>query len=119
MACISRRPLLTIQIVTRWSSDVILRYVAEAPLTALTSMYRRAADSIDLDSALSELLVEKAETKSIVEGLDAKTRAMIEEELGKRKAQDMASFDFVQREGDHVGHYIRTCPLLAVSQRDG
>ena len=48
-------------------------------------------------------------------GLDAKTRAMIEEELGKRKAQDMAfSFDFVQREGGHVAHAIRTCPLLGV-----
>jgi len=36
-------PLATIQLVARWSSEVVARDVGEAPLQALTSTYRRAA----------------------------------------------------------------------------
>ena len=36
-------PIPTIQLLARWSSDVVLRYVADTPLTQLTAEYRRAS----------------------------------------------------------------------------
>ena len=40
--------LVRIQLMARWSSDVVLRYVAEAPLATMTAAYRAgfAAQSV-------------------------------------------------------------------------
>ena len=45
--------LLTIQVLARWSSDVVLRYVAETPLQSLTAEFKRAAMSFNLGSMQS------------------------------------------------------------------
>ena len=38
--------LLTIQVLARWSSDVVLRYVAETPLQSLTAVPQFGVDAI-------------------------------------------------------------------------
>eukprot|EP00972_Heterocapsa_arctica_P067036 9893137-Heterocapsa_arctica.AAC.1 len=60
-------PLLTIQLLARWASAIIMRYVAEAPLEAVTSEYRRAQASVSLQ-AISDLPPEEIER--VTRGLD-------------------------------------------------
>ena len=109
--------MLTIQLLARWASDVILRYVAEAPLEALTPTYRRAMAEADLDTTVAEILTENTKTKKFVEGLDGKIRNMVEEEIAKRRAQhsNAHSCEYVQGEGrGRVAHAVRTNPLIGV-----
>ena len=43
-------PLPLIQLMARWSSDVIARYVADTPLDTIAQIYRRASASKDLQT---------------------------------------------------------------------
>ena len=46
-------PLAVIQLIARWDSDVIARYVGEAPLASLTAQYRAALTNSSLEELLS------------------------------------------------------------------
>ena len=79
-------PLMTIQLVARWSSSVILRYVGETPLETVTSTYRRAQASSDLETALEQCCSNAERIKGIVDGLSAESAAHFEEELNLKKS---------------------------------
>jgi len=59
-------PLATIQLIARWSSDVVTRYVGEAPLKDLTSTYRRAAAARDIEQIQSTPAFDPNDLKSDV-----------------------------------------------------
>ena len=46
--------MLTIQLLARWDSAVIMRYVAEAPLGAITRRYRHLCSGLTLSQALGD-----------------------------------------------------------------
>lgn len=47
-------PLLTIQLLARWASDVVLRYVAEAPLLAVGKIYRMNQAELQLNTVIDK-----------------------------------------------------------------
>ena len=44
-----------IQLLGRWSSDVVLRYVRDAPLSIVSADYRRLMASRNLDAVMSHI----------------------------------------------------------------
>ena len=53
-------PLAIIQLLARWSSVVVARYVAEVPLSSISELYRQAGCSRDLEEVLSAARVSAA-----------------------------------------------------------
>ena len=77
--------LFKLQLLARWSSDVILRYVRESPLSRVTSDYLRESQSHSLDSLLKSLEESKDMHKEKFSRLDDLTQEMIKSEMGLRK----------------------------------
>jgi hypothetical protein len=78
-------PLLTIQLMARWASDIVMRYVGEAPLMTVTAAYRQANASLDLQSLLSATEHKLSAVQLQIDGLDDRTRAQLQEELDLRR----------------------------------
>ena len=47
--------ILTIQLLGRWGSDVVLRYVSEVPLNAITRRVIERLDAIDLEEVAAQV----------------------------------------------------------------
>ena len=56
--------IVIIQLMARWASGLVLRYVAEAPLGTVTDTYRKLAAGRSLSSQLENIFVEISDLKS-------------------------------------------------------
>ncbi len=77
-------PLLLIQLLARWSSEVILRYVAEAPLIQVTAEYRRRHQGLSLESFLAADPVELGSLSLRLDDLDGRTAGLLAAERTMR-----------------------------------
>jgi septum formation topological specificity factor MinE len=78
--------LLTIQLLARWASAIIMRYVAEAPLEAVTEEYRRANATLSLHSMAA---LEPAKVAIAASSLNLSPDAVeqLQEELTRLRAK--------------------------------
>ena len=67
-------PLLTIQLLGRWASDAICRYVAEAPLHSLAADLLQGAERSRTERIVDDLKDRVAEVAKLHEALVARTR---------------------------------------------
>ena len=79
--------LFKLQLLARWSSDVILRYVRESPLKTLTSDYLRKQGANSVDEILAAMQSQSEEVKKRLESLDTRTMDMIKQEVSLRARQ--------------------------------
>ena len=79
---------ISIQLMARWSSDVISRYVGEAPLSRVTEEYRKANASVDLEGVLADAKLTAAALRSKIQGIDEHTASLIQEERRLRALID-------------------------------
>jgi len=73
-------PLISIQLMARWDSDVVSRYVGEAPLAQVTAEYRRANAGADLNTILTEARLAVADVQTKIKGIDEQSLRLYEEE---------------------------------------
>ena len=66
--------LLVIQLIARWASEVVLRYVAEAPLQSVTATYRRAQLGRGLQAVLDMAVSDQEDLKQELPGLKSDIR---------------------------------------------
>ena len=116
-------PLLTIQLLARWASDVILHYVAEAPLCKLTDTYRRVAGGVELGVVVDGIVNGCEAMRNRIADMGARIEAMVVEEADIRKQlattaakiTDTNDFSYVASEGrGRNTHVIVTRPLVGV-----
>ena len=104
-----------IQLMARWSSDVVLRYVAESPLRGLSDVVRRGAAAAPLGHTVQELA---AQVDSLTEGAVEDRRMMVylREELELAKAREVPPPARVRRLKE-ISPAIRleVCPKVARS----
>ena len=84
-------PLLVIQLLGRWQSDIVARYVAEAPLINLTKTYKTARCSLELEQVLSDLKLKVVSTQSQLAQLDLRTQELVRQEAEIEKVKSMSS----------------------------
>ncbi len=77
-------PLLLIQLIARWSSDVILRYVRDAPLVSVTMEYRRRQEGLELERLFEASSSELALIKGRLSELDSRVLALLDGERALR-----------------------------------
>lgn len=65
--------IVLIQLMARWASEVVLRYIAEAPLGAITSTYRNLAAGRSLASQLDSIMVEISDLRVQLASMSAAT----------------------------------------------
>ncbi len=69
--------ILGIQLLARWSSEVVLRYVADAPLLQVTAEYRRRHQDCGLERVLSSVPDELGPIRARLAELDERTAALL------------------------------------------
>jgi hypothetical protein len=77
--------LFKLQLLARWSSDVIRRYVRESPLSTLTSDYLKVAQGNSLEEIISHLQASTEEAHRKLEAFDSNTQMLLEVERRSRK----------------------------------
>lgn len=94
-------PLLTIQLMARWSSSIVMRYVGEAPLASVTDDYRRANHGADLRAYMEASEEVFRHMRSQLQMLDERTLRVIEEERELRKdaPAELLKEDRISRKG--------------------
>ena len=70
--------LFKLAVLARWSSNAILRYVADAPLSRITTDCRKLLTGSDVENVLSELWQEVREGKRRLDDLDQNVRNALE-----------------------------------------
>ena len=55
--------VVLIQLMARWAGDMVLRYIAEAPLGAITETYRKLAAGRSLGDQMDDLMVQVSDLK--------------------------------------------------------
>ena len=65
--------VVLIQLMARWASEVTLRYIAEAPLGAITDTYRKLAAGRSLASQLDSINVELNDLRLQLAAMSAAT----------------------------------------------
>ena len=77
-------PVILIQLLARWSSEVVLRYIREAPLLRVTAEYRRRHEEYSLERFLAASPAELVRLKDQCAELDARTAALLAAEVQLR-----------------------------------
>ena len=88
--------VLLIQLMARWSSDVVLRYIAEAPLATMGSVVRSRCSSSALTSSVDDLRRQVAELSEVRDGEvrpSSSFVAYLEEELCLAQCRVQSSCD--------------------------
>ncbi len=75
---------MLIQLLARWPSEVVLRYVADAPLLTVTAGYRRRPEGYDLERLLTASTAELALIRGRLAELDDRTLALLAAERDLR-----------------------------------
>ena len=84
--------MVLIQLMARWSSDVVLRYVAEAPLECLSEAYRKSASQVQAARSADDVLQQIATFRGDM-AADKAALAGFEQELHDiKKAQENRGF---------------------------
>ena len=65
--------VVLIRLMARWAGEVVLRYIAEAPLGTITDAYKRLASGKSLTTQLDDLCSELTALKNTVSGLAAES----------------------------------------------
>ena len=65
----------------RWASNVIMRYVSDAPLRAITNDCKKLLSGASLDSVLAELRDEVASGRAQLESIDKAVREQVTHDL--------------------------------------
>ena len=73
--------LLTLQVLARWDSEIILRYVADAPLEQLTSRYLQKLAEADLETSLEKLRTDVGAMREAVSLIPAWSRDDLAREI--------------------------------------
>ena len=73
--------IISIKLMVRWDSNVVLRYIAEAPLGAVTETYRKLAAVRSLTTQLDDLLTEMSLLRGQVDATQAPAAAAQQEEV--------------------------------------
>ena len=81
-------PLPVIQLIARWSSDVIARYVGEAPLGSITALYRGCATPVDLGLEAGPLRAAQAALRGDLDAFRFSVTKALGEERAFRALQD-------------------------------
>lgn len=72
--------VVLIRLMARWSPDVVLRYIAEAPLGTVTETYRKLAAGRSMSGQLDSLFTEMSELRSRLDTMSVRaTEALVEE----------------------------------------
>ena len=107
--------LLTIQLMGRWGSDVVLRYVAEVPLSAVTKRVVECFRSASINDVAKEDDAQR-DAKLGTVGISGVQFVQLQDELNRIKAQLSASASsrlearhFVVNEDSHVVHALSAC----------
>ena len=77
--------LLKLQLLARWSSDVILRYVRESPLCKITGDYLKSAKGSSLDEVLAQMQISVEAAVARIDELDSTTKQMLLQERSLRE----------------------------------
>ena len=93
--------LVLIQLMARWSSDVVLRYVADAPLTKISAAYRAGSAVVPLGSDLQELSAQ-LQVAQRCSASDARSIEYLQEEVTLLSAQ-------VGKLASPTMHWVRNC----------
>ena len=85
-------PLPLIQLMARWASDVVARYVAEVPLTTISALYRRACCAKDLEELVLESRESAASARLELSNMNNMFKAAFRDEVesvsaGRARAQ--------------------------------
>jgi len=78
-------PLLTIQLIARWSSAIIMRYVGEAPLASVTEEYRKANAGADLRAYMAASDQLFSQLRERLREIDERTSRLLDEEREIRR----------------------------------
>ena len=79
-------PPLTIQCLARWESDIVMRYVAEAPLSTVSEAYRYGSASNQLMEIVEGLVNKISGFEQKLDGLDNHIKTCVLEEVDSVKA---------------------------------
>ena len=118
-------PLPLIQLMARWASDVIAWYVAEVPLTTISSIYRRSGCNEDLQRLIQRAHQSEENARTEIEKMSAAFRESFIDELRTATAcaprQEGAaglSLPYVVRCGGGKTHAVgnRAVGVLAVHE---
>ena len=87
--------VVLIQLMARWAGDMVLRYIAEAPLGAITETYRKLAAGRSLGDQMDELMTQVSDLKFKLDHMEtavasdlASERALV---AAQTKEHDLAS----------------------------
>ena len=84
-------PLIFIQLLGRWQSDAVARYVADAPLVHLSSTYKSLHQPLHLDEVLAGLRGEVSAVQLQVASLDEKCKALLSTEVDFVQLKEVAA----------------------------
>ena len=107
-------PLLTIQLLARWSSSIIMRYVADAPLDAVTDEYRRLNSKLSLKSVLARQGAGIVEVASSL-NLSKEASDTLWEEVHLLKSQQSALQDEVGALTTKCNKRLRDSPEFVIN----
>ena len=77
--------LFKLQLLARWASDVILRYVRESPLTTLTTDYLKSENGCSLEEVLAQMQATTQGALDRIGSLDETSKRLLEQESALRR----------------------------------
>ena len=78
-------PLISIQLMARWASDVVAKYVGESPLARVTEEYRRRNEGLDLEALMANAQEKLHMLEGRVGALDAHAARALDDERRLRE----------------------------------
>jgi hypothetical protein len=83
--------VVLIQLMARWAGEMVLRYIAEAPLSAITETYRKLAAGRSLSDQLDDLVMQVSELRGKLDDMQVVVASDLASERALASSQEKAA----------------------------
>jgi hypothetical protein len=83
--------VVLIQLMARWAGEMVLRYIAEAPLSAITETYRKLAAGRSLSDQLDDLVMQVSELRGKLGNMQVAVAGDLASERALASSQEKAA----------------------------